>query len=196
MDLRNYTLLGTDSQNPPPIMGISSQINGKSASSLKESCSTKSWKNPFLTKWDWRFIKLAEEVKTWSKDPRKQVGCVLAVGKRDISRGYNGFPEGLSDDLSRLNDPFFKGRVIIHAEVNAILNAAKFGVQTSGSTAYVTYHPCALCASQLIQAGVVKVVCPSPKLASEKWAKDFNLASQILLEAGLLTLYYEPQDES
>lgn len=195
MDLKSYTPLGTDSLNPLPITENSSQTSGKSVSSLNESCSTESWKNPFLTKWDWRFIKLAEEVKTWSKDPRKQVGCVLAVGKRDISRGYNGFPEGLSDDISRLKDPFFKGNVIIHAEVNAILNAAKFGVQTAGSTAYVTYHPCAKCASQLIQAGVVKVVSPSPKLASEKWVKDFNLASQILFEAGLCTLYYEPDDE-
>lgn len=186
----NYRPAGTASQNLRPIMENSLQISGKFALDLKESCSTGLWKNPYLSKWDWRFIKLAEEVKTWSKDPRKQVGCVLAVGKRDISRGYNGFPEGLSDDLSRLRDPFFKGKVIIHAEVNAILNAAKFGVPTAGSTAYVTYHPCASCASQLIQAGIVKLVCPSPKQASEKWVRDFNLASDILLESEVLTLYY------
>lgn len=190
MVLENYKPPGTDLHNLPLSMETTSEINGTSASDSRENSSGESWKNPFLTKWDWRFIKLAEEVKTWSKDPRKQVGCVLAIDKRDISKGYNGFPEGLSDDLSRLRDPFFKGKVIIHAEVNAILNAAKFGVKTAGSTAYVTYHPCAPCASQLIEAGIVKLVCPSPKRASDKWAKDFNLASDILLEAGLLVLYY------
>ena len=190
MVLKSYKLLGTDSHNPPITMGENLGISGKSASDLKENSFKELWKNPFLTKWDMRFIKLAEEVRTWSKDPKRQVGCVLAIDKRDVSRGYNGFPEGLSDDLSRLKDPFFKGKVIIHAEVNAILNAAKFGVKTAGSTAYVTYHPCAPCASQLIQAGVVKLVCPSPKQASDKWAMDFSLASDILFEAGVLVLYY------
>lgn len=190
MVLKNCTPPGMDSHNHPPTTEKNSEISGKSVLDLKESYSEESWKNPYLSKWDWRFIKLAEEVKTWSKDPKKQVGCVLALDKRDISRGYNGFPRGLSDDLYRLRDPFFKGKVIIHAEVNAILNAAKFGVQTAGSTAYVTYHPCAPCASQLIQAGIVKLVCPSPKQASEKWVRDFSLASDILFEAGILVLYY------
>lgn len=146
--------------------------------------------NPFLNKWDSRFVRRAEEISTWSKDPNKKVGCVLALGKRSISEGYNGFPKGLSDDLYRLTDPVFKGKVIIHAEVNAILNAARFGIPTEGCTAYVTYHPCASCASQLIEAGVEKIVCPSPKLASEKWLKDFQLASDILVEAKVKTLYY------
>jgi len=135
-------------------------------------------------------------VKNWSKDPVKKVGCVLAKDKRDISKGYNGFPSGLSDNLHRLSNPDFKGRVIIHAETNAILNAAKFGVCTEGCTAYVTFHPCASCASQLIQAGVSKIVCPSPQWAhSEKWKKDFSLSSDILFEAGILVLYYTPKDE-
>lgn len=146
--------------------------------------------NAHLTKWDWRFIHRAEAIALWSKDPNKKVGCVLALGKRSIAEGYNGFPEGLSDDLSRLKNPFFKDRVILHAEKNAVINAGKFGVATEGATAYVNYHPCASCASVLIQAGIKKVVCPSPGEASEKWKEDFKLSSDILVEAGLLTIYY------
>lgn len=146
--------------------------------------------NPHLNKWDIRFIQRAEEVALWSKDPNKKVGCVLVLGKRSIAEGYNGFPEGLSDDLSRLKNAFFKDRVIIHAEKNAVINAGKFGVATEGATAYVNYHPCARCASVLIQAGIRKIVCPSPELASPKWKEDFKLSSDILVEANVLTLYY------
>lgn len=152
--------------------------------------------NPHLTKWDLRFIQRAEEVSTWSKDPNKKVGCVLVLGKRSIAEGYNGFPEGLSDDLYRLRDPFFKDRVIIHAEKNAVINAGKFGVATEGATAYVTYHPCAQCASVLIQAGIRKIICPSPKLSSPKWKEDFEISSNILVEARVLTLYYYPDHGS
>lgn len=146
--------------------------------------------NPHLTKWDLRFIERAEGIAQWSKDPNRQVGCVLVVGKRSIAEGYNGFPEGLSDSLSRLKDPFFKDKVILHAEKNAVINAGKFGVATEGATAYVNYHPCASCASVLIQAGIKRVICPPPSEASEKWVRDFKLSSDILVEAGVSTLYY------
>ena len=144
----------------------------------------------YLDKWDWRFINLANEVSEWSKDPNRKVGCVLVQGKRDVSKGYNGFPEGLSDSLERLTNPNFKDRVIIHAEWNAIVNAAKFGVPVEGSTAYITYHPCSRCASVLIQAGIKKIVCPPPTQSSEKWKQDFTISSDILLEAEVPVLYY------
>lgn len=146
--------------------------------------------NPHLTKWDLRFIERAESIAMWSKDPNKKVGCVLVREKRSVAEGYNGFPENLSDSLYRLKDPFFKDRVILHAEKNAVINAGKFGVATEGATAYVNYHPCASCASVLIQAGIRKIVCPPPSEASEKWKRDFKLSSDILVEAGVLTLYY------
>jgi dCMP deaminase len=146
-------------------------------------------RNPHLSKWDERFFRRAEEISSWSKDPNRKVGCVLAIEKRSIAEGYNGFPEGLSDDLQRLMNPSFKDRVILHAEENAVINAGKFGVATEGSTAYVNYHPCARCASVLIQAGIRRVVCPSPKSASDKWLQDFRLSSDILVEAGVITIY-------
>lgn len=144
----------------------------------------------FLDKWDWRFIETAETVSSWSKDPNRKVGCVLVQGKRDISKGYNGFPQNLSDSLERLENPDFKDRVIIHAEWNAIVNAAKFGVPVEGATAYITYHPCSRCASVLIQAGVKRIVCPPPSESSEKWRDDFRISSNILVEADILVHYY------
>lgn len=148
----------------------------------------------YLDKWDWRFIDLAKTVSSWSKDPRRKVGCVLVKGKREISMGYNGFPEHLSDSLLRLNTPSFKDRVIIHAEWNAIINAAKFGVPVEGSSAYITYHPCSRCASVLIQAGVKRVVCPPPSYASEKWKDDFQISSDILVEADIPVYFYNPEE--
>lgn len=151
--------------------------------------------NRFLNKWDYRFVRLAEEAGSWSKDPNRKVGCVLVNGKRDIFFGYNGFPESLSDDLTRLSDSEFKGKVIIHAEVNAVINAGRSGFTTEGCSVYTTYHPCSACASILIQAGVKKVICPPPFLGSLKRQSDFKIASDIMYEAKLKVLYYYLENE-
>jgi dCMP deaminase len=194
MGLMISELHGKGLATPPTITESISQENGTFALSLNNfSENTPSSNNPFLSKWDFRWIKMAEEVKTWSKDPRKKVGCVLVKGKRDIAKGYNGLPEKLSDDLSRLKNPEFKDKVIIHAEKNAIYHALDFGIPVRGCTAYITYHPCARCASMLIEVGISKIVCPSPKLAPPKWEQDFSLSSNILYEAGILVLYYDPE---
>jgi dCMP deaminase len=149
------------------------------------------WVNPHLDKWDFRFIRLAEEVASWSKDPKRKVGCVISHGKRDVAKGYNGFPHSLSDDLNRLRSPAYKDKVIIHAELNAIVNASKFGVSLENATAYVTLHPCTRCSSLLVQSGIVKIVCPPPLVPeSSKWYDDFKMSSDLLFEAGLTVLYY------
>lgn len=190
MELRISELHGRGSATPQTTMEITSVASSTYAVNLKTSSEDTLSSNPYLSKWDYRWINIAKEVETWSKDPKKKVGCVLVKGKRDIAKGYNGFPEKLSDDLSRLNSPRFKDKVIIHAEKNAILHALDFGVSAKGCTAYITYHPCASCASMLIEAGISKIVCPSPKGASDKWKEDFALSSDILYEAGVLVLYY------
>lgn len=131
------------------------------------------------------------ETGSWSKDPRRKVGCVFVRdGKREVAKGYNGLPGSLSDSLDRLRDPTFKDKVILHAEKNAIIYAAKYGISPQGCTAYVTYHPCATCASMLIEAGIAKIICPSPFSASDKWISDFKLSSDILHEAKIPVLYY------
>jgi len=150
--------------------------------------------NPFLTKWDLRFIRIAEEVRLWSKDPGTKVGCVLVNERRILSTGYNGFPQTISDDLERYIDRDYKLSVTVHAEANAILNAAKNGTKVEGSTLYVSFPPCSQCASAIIQAGVAKVVCPNPDTAPERWRKNFISANKLFYEAGVKVLYYSSFD--
>ena len=151
--------------------------------------------NPFCDKWDYRFVGIAHEVQSWSKDPSTKCGCVLVKDRRILSTGYNGLPANLSDSLSRYQDREFKLATIIHAEKNAIFNAAKNGSTTEGSTAYVTWPPCTQCASALIQAGIAKVVCPNPNTAPERWRANFLLANELLYEAGVTVLYFGDSDK-
>ena len=151
--------------------------------------------NVFLSHWDRRFLRVAEEVQSWSKDPSTKCGCVLVKDRRILSTGYNGLPANLSDTLSRYLDREFKLATIIHAEKNAIFNAAKNGSTTEGSTAYVTWPPCSQCASALIQAGITKVVCPNPNTAPERWRANFFIANELLYEAGVTVLYFGDSDK-
>lgn len=153
-----------------------------------------SLENPHLTKWDRRFLRLAEEVRLWSKDPGTKVGCVLVSDRRILSTGYNGFPQSISDDLSRYTDRDFKLSITVHAEKNAILNAAKNGTKVEGSTLYVTFPPCSQCASAVIQAGVAQVVCPNPNSAPERWRDNFKAANDLFYEAGVKVIYYSDSD--
>jgi dCMP deaminase len=150
--------------------------------------------NPHLSKWDSRFLRIAEEVRLWSKDPGTKVGCVLVSDRRILSTGYNGFPQTISDDLDRYIDRDFKLSITVHAEKNAILNAAKNGTKVEGSTLYVTFPPCSQCASAVIQAGVAKVVCPDPASAPERWRNNFIAANNLFYEAGVKVLYYSDAD--
>ena len=149
--------------------------------------------NPVTTKWDLRFLRIAHEVSSWSHDPGTKVGCVLVSNKRILSVGYNGFPANISDSLERYANRDFKLAAVVHSEANAILNAAKNGATTEGSTAYVTFPPCSQCAAALIQAGVSKVVCPNPENAPERWRASFKLANDLLYEAGLTVIYYSEE---
>jgi dCMP deaminase len=150
--------------------------------------------NRFLSHWDRRFLRIAEEVRLWSKDPGTKVGCVLVSNRRILSTGYNGFPQTISDNLERYIDREYKLSVTIHAEANAILNAAKNGTKVEGSTLYVTFPPCSQCASAVIQAGVAQVVCPDPAFAPERWRSNFVAANNLFYEAGVKVLYYSDAD--
>jgi dCMP deaminase len=150
--------------------------------------------NPHLSKWDRRFLLIAEQVRLWSKDPGTKVGCVLVNDRRILSTGYNGFPTSISDSLTRYSDRDYKLSVTVHAEANAILNAAKNGTKVQGSTLYVTFPPCSQCASAIIQAGIANVVCPNPIFAPERWVESFTAASDLFCEAGVKVLYYSDAD--
>ena len=76
-----------------------------------------------MNKWDYRFLKIAKEVGTWSKDPSTQVGAIAVNDKRIIATGYNGFPKGIKDTDELLSDRQAKLKLMVHAEMNMIYNA-------------------------------------------------------------------------
>lgn len=144
-----------------------------------------------LDKWDFRFIDIARTVSSWSKDPGTKVGVVLVKEKRIISTGYNGFPEGISDSLERYNNREIKLLYTVHAEVNAILNAAKNGSETKNSTLYTSFPPCIGCSNSIIQAGITTVVRPTFTNMPERWLENFQMAQEILSEANINLKEYE-----
>lgn len=136
-------------------------------------------------RWHIRFMRLAREVATWSKDPSTTVGCVLVKDKKVVSLGYNGFPKNISDDLNRLYKREEKYEITVHAEVNAVTTAALHGISTEGCTAYVTFNPCSRCAAVLINAGIQSVFVDGGADIPTRWLENFILASKLLAEAGV-----------
>ena len=116
--------------------------------------------------WDEYFMGVALLAAQRSKDPSTQVGaCIVDSSKRILSTGYNGFPQGCSDDDFPWNRDDSKGETkyqfVVHAELNAILNAR--GKTLSGSKVYVALFPCHECAKAIIQSGITEVVYLSDK---------------------------------
>ena len=116
--------------------------------------------------WDEYFMGVAILASQRSKDPSTQVGaCIVDEDKRILSTGYNGFPKGCSDDEFPWNRDESLGETkyqyVVHAELNAILNAS--GKKLAGSTLYVGLFPCNECTKAIIQAGVKKVIYLSDK---------------------------------
>ena len=137
-------------------------------------------------KWDQRFLKLAEHISGWSKDPSTKVGCVVVGEDREIrSTGFYGFPRGIEDDAERLEDRAQKYPLICHAEENAIMHAARIGISLKSNTAYVTWPPCSRCTRSLIQAGVSEVVYPAGIDIPERWEEDLEIALGMMEEAGI-----------
>lgn len=135
-----------------------------------------------MDKWDLRFLKAAEEVASWSKDPSTKVGCVIVDPEKQVrmGEGFNGFPRFMSDSKELYEDRDVKYSRTLHAELNAVLFAKK----TEGCTAYVTHPPCTNCALVLIQAGINRVVAsrPSADLLS-RWRSSLDAASGFFGEA-------------
>lgn len=138
-------------------------------------------------KWSKRYLGLAAEIASWSKDPRRKIGAVI-VGKNGeiLSQGYNGFARDVNDDEKRYNDRETKHMFVVHAEMNAILNAARNGTRISGSTMYVYgLPPCCDCAKAIIQSGIRKLIIQPLNMedVSPNWAKSFEASSTMLKEA-------------
>ena len=113
--------------------------------------------------WNQYFMEIASVVATRSTCMRRQVGALLVMDKRILATGYNGTPSGLSHCREvgclreQLEVPSGERHELcrgLHAEQNAIIQAAIHGVAIKGSVLYCTHYPCAVCAKMLINAGV------------------------------------------
>lgn len=136
--------------------------------------------------WDEYFMAITDQVAQRATCTRRRIGAVLVKDKRILATGYNGVPVGIAhcDEVGCLREQLgipsgtqhelCRG---IHAEQNAVIQAAKHGIAIDGATVYCTHQPCVLCAKILINAGVTDVVY--------REAYPDPLATEMLEEAGV-----------
>ena len=148
-----------------------------------------------MSKWDHRFMQLTETVASWSScfQENRHVGAIIVKDKRVMTTGYNGAPAGVKsceekgECLRRkLNIPSGTKHELcfaVHAEQNAIIQAAKYGINISGATLYCTHQPCVICAKMIINAGIKRVVY------KEGYPDEFSI--QLFDEANVSVEKYE-----
>ena len=146
-------------------------------------------------KWDLRFMEIARTVAGWSScfQANRHVGAVITKDKRIMTTGYNGACSGVvscaekGECLRRkLNIPSGTKHELcfaVHAEQNAIVQAAKYGINISGATLYCTHQPCVICAKIIINAGIKRVVYKNG------YPDEFSL--QLFNEANVIVEKYE-----
>jgi dCMP deaminase len=144
-------------------------------------------------KWGDRYLGLAREVSTWSKDPSTKVGAVVIGNDGEVlAQGFNGFPRGISDNSARLKDRDKKYKLVVHAEMNAIYNAGLNGVSLKDSTLYVYGLPvCNECAKGIIQVGIKTVVAKRPKDYNKDWDESIKDAEALFKEAEVMYIVKE-----
>ena len=139
-----------------------------------------------LNKWDKRFLGIAYEISTWSKDPSRKIGAIAVRDRKILATGYNGFPKGIEDTEERYNDRETKYQYVVHAEMNCIYNAAENGISLRDSTLYIYGLPvCGDCALGIIQAGVSRVVAVSEG-TPDRWVEAIGKTNEIFNEAGVV----------
>lgn len=140
-----------------------------------------------IQKWDNRFIELAKHISSWAKDPSTKVGAVIVDEDKIVcGMGYNGFPRGVKDLQERYDVRELKYQLIVHAEVNAILNANK---SLHGCTIYVwptlmIPGVCPECCKAVIQSGIKEVVTLQGE-TQERWQEKASISRMMLQEAGV-----------
>ncbi len=136
--------------------------------------------------WDKYFMKIAKMVSERSTCLRRKVGAILVKDKRILATGYNGPPSGIAhcEEVGCLREilKLKSGERIelcrgLHAEQNALLQAATSGIDVSNSTLYATHQPCITCTKMLIQGRIKRICVASPY--------PDKLAGQMLKEAGI-----------
>jgi len=142
--------------------------------------------------WEDYFMDIARLVASRSTCLRRQVGAVIVKDKNVLTTGYNGTPSGIRHCQEtgclreKMQVPSGQRHELcrgLHAEQNAIIQAAKHGVNISGGTLYCTNAPCVICAKMLINAGLSRIVY------LDGYPDD--LARDLLLESGIEVLEHE-----
>ncbi len=117
---------------------------------------------------DKNFINIAKEIASASKCVSKNVGAVIVRDGRILSTGYNGTPAGFTNCSDHWNWEYTKDHhewsktYEIHAEMNAIIWAARQGISIEGATIYVTLEPCSECSKNVIASGIKRIVYDIP----------------------------------
>ncbi len=150
-----------------------------------------------MDKWDHRFMEMAQVIAGWAScyQEGRKIGAVIVKGKRIMTTGYNGAPAGVKTCVERgeclrrkLGIPSGTRQELcyaIHAEQNAIIQAARLGVSIEGATLYCTHQPCVICAKMIVNAGIARVVY------REGYPDEFSL--EMLAEGGVVLEKYEGQ---
>ena len=142
-----------------------------------------------MDKWDGRFMQMAYTIAEWSSCFRagRSIGCVIVKDKRIMTTGYNGAPAGIKtcrekgecmrDKLGIPSGTRMETCYAVHAEQNAIVQAAKLGVSIEGATLYCTHQPCSMCCKMIINSGIRRVIY------KEGYPDEFTL--ELFAEAGV-----------
>ena len=147
-------------------------------------------------RWDNFFLQLSFENAMMSKDPSTQVGAIIVnKHKTVLAMGFNGFPRGIADTEERLINREEKLQLVVHAEMNAIVSAARNGVSIRGTTMYLMARdisgsvwggpPCTRCIVHVIQSGITSIVTLPMKNVPSKWKTDIENSLKLLQEAGI-----------
>ena len=151
-----------------------------------------------MDRWDKRFMEVANLVSTWAScyQQDRKIGAVIVKDKRILTTGYNGAPAGVKTCVERgeclrkkLNIASGTRHEIcyaIHAEQNAIIQAAKLGLSIEGATLYCTHQPCIICAKMIVNSGIVRIVY-------EKGYPD-EFSREIIAESGVLLERFTEED--
>lgn len=152
-------------------------------------------------RWDNHFLEMAILNAKMSKDPSTKVGAIITSADNHlISAGFNGLPRGIEDTEDRLNYRDLKLQLVVHAEMNSVLAAAKLGVKLKNSTMYIAATntdgaiwggpPCTRCLVEIIQTGITKIISYKRKNVPTKWEKDLDFSMSLIKEVGIKYLEY------
>ena len=149
-----------------------------------------------MANWKKRMMDMAWHISLWSKDENTKVGCVIVDDDNTIlSVGYNGHPRGLKDEVKERNERPLKYKYVVHAEINAIVNATRNGVSLKDSTLYCTYFPCNECAKAIINSGIKTVISYEPDFGHKRWGESFRISNEMLKECGVKVIYYSDEHD-